>query len=81
MRDRGAEPRAGTKILWKRKDRFTVRYIVEGRRGDHWIVIGQPIADHARASKTMEMALESGEWQDARILVINKDRQIVKIID
>jgi hypothetical protein len=58
-----------------------VRYIVEGRRGDHWIAIGQPIADHARASKTMEMALESGEWHDARILVINKDRQIVKIID
>jgi hypothetical protein len=58
-----------------------VRYIVEGRRGDRWIVIGQPIADQAKASNTMESALESGEWADARILVVNKDRQIVKIID
>jgi hypothetical protein len=58
-----------------------VRYIVEGRRGDRWIAIGQPIADQAKASNTMESALESGEWADARILVINKDRQIVKIID
>jgi hypothetical protein len=58
-----------------------VRYIVEGRQGDRWIWIGQPIADQERASRTMEAALESGEWQDARILVINKDRQIIKIID
>lgn len=58
-----------------------MRYIVEGRRGDRWIVIGQPIADQAKASNTMESALESGEWADARILVVNKDRQIVKIID
>lgn len=58
-----------------------MRYIVEGRRGDRWIVIGQPIADQAKASNTMESALESGEWADARILVVNKDRQVVKIID
>jgi hypothetical protein len=58
-----------------------VRYIVEGRRGDRWIAIGQPIADQAKASCTMESALESGEWADARILVVNKDRQIIKIID
>jgi hypothetical protein len=29
----------------------------------------------------MEAALESGEWADARILVVNKDRQIVRIIE
>ena len=58
-----------------------MKYIVEGRRGDRWIAIGQPIADQARASNTMESALESGEWQDARILVVNKDRQIIRIIE
>lgn len=58
-----------------------MRYIVEGRVGDRWISIGQPIADQVKASSTMEAALESGEWADARILVVNKDRQVVKIID
>lgn len=58
-----------------------MRYIVEGRRGDRWIQIGQPIADQMKASNTVEAAMESGEWADARILVINKDRQVVKIID
>lgn len=58
-----------------------MRYIIEGRRGDRWIQIGQPTVDQARASNTMEAAMESGEWADARILVVNKDRQIVKIID
>ena len=58
-----------------------MKYIVEGRRGDRWVAIGQPIADQVRASHTMEAALESGEWQDARILVVNKDRQIVRIIE
>ena len=58
-----------------------MRYIVEGRKGERWMAIGQPIADKAKASNVMEAALESGDWQDARILVVNKDRQIVKIID
>lgn len=58
-----------------------MRYIVEGRQGDRWIQIGQALADKARASLTMEAALESGEWADARILVVNKDRQVVKIIE
>lgn len=58
-----------------------MRYIVEGRQGDRWIQIGQPTVDQIRASNTMEAAMESGEWADARILVVNKDRQVVKIID
>lgn len=58
-----------------------VKYIVEGRMGDRWVMIGQPIADKVKASQTMESALESGEWADARILVVNNDRQVVKIID
>lgn len=57
-----------------------MRYIVEGRIGDRWVAIGQPVADKAKASLTMESVLESGEWQDARILVVNENRQIVKII-
>lgn len=58
-----------------------MRYIVEGRRGDRWTQIGQPVADKAKASFVMEAALESGEWADSRILVVNKERQVVRIID
>ena len=58
-----------------------VRYIVEGRVGDRWIILGQPYAEQVKASRAVEAAMESGEFADARILGVNKDRTIIKIID
>ena len=58
-----------------------MKYIVEGRVGDRWVILGQPYAEQVKASGAVEAALESGEFADARILVVNKDRTIVRIID
>lgn len=57
-----------------------VRYIIEGRKSGRWVQIGQPIADQMKASLTLDAAMESGDWEDARILVVNKDSQVVRII-
>lgn len=58
-----------------------MRYIVEGRVGDRWIILGQPYAEQRRASGAVEAAMESGEFADARILVVNKEKTIIRIID
>lgn len=58
-----------------------MRYIVEARVGDRWIVLGQPYAEQGRASGAVEAAMESGEFADARILVVNKEKTIIRIID
>ena len=58
-----------------------MKYIVEGRVGDRWIIIGQPYAEQVKASSAVEAAMESGEFADARILVVNKERTIIRIIE
>ncbi len=58
-----------------------VKYIVEARMGDRWIAVGSPYLVKEKAMEAVEAALESTLYQDARILVINSRKQIVKIID
>lgn len=58
-----------------------MRYIVECRVGDRWIVIGQPYAEQTRATGAVEAAMESGQFADARILVVNREKTIIRIID
>lgn len=66
-------------IFQRRKE--PVKYIVEARVKDRWIIIGQPYAEQVKASKAVEAAMESGEFADARILVVNKERTIIRIIE
>lgn len=68
-------------FIYQRKDRDIVRYIVEARAGDRWVALGQPYMLKEKAMAAEEAALESTFWEDARILVVNDRKQIVKIID
>jgi len=58
-----------------------VKYIVEARMGDRWIALGSPHLVVENAMKVKEAALESTLYQDARILVVNRRQQIVRILD
>lgn len=57
-----------------------MRYIVEGRARGRWVAIGTPHVERVKADRMVELALESGMWEDARILVMNEERRIVDII-
>lgn len=54
---------------------------MEARAGDRWMALGQPYMLKERAIEAKEAALESTLWQDARILVVNQEKTIIKIID
>ena len=58
-----------------------VKYIVEARMGDRWVALGSPHLVIEKAMQVKEAALESTLYQDARILVINSRKQIVRILD